>query len=323
MAKIKVSKNLIVSLAEQTNKNYIEKTNRKVKQVVGSAVQALSEKVSYITNKNVVLQPVNEYLNGAFVDNSEFVYFLGINNAQLELNTAKKTNFWKEFLSKLKFAWANRNKKKKKEKKKKKKSEEQTKTTLDYEFDPAKYSIYNLAEDLQNALVNCLSETSLIHLKGNLIYIIGKDDFGANTKIKIFVVSYNDEFFRYYAGKRKGYIDVNINERCKILGDKIKQTGENFVKIQKVINSLYFNVNGNIPNQVFVESVLCFVPDELFQDEDIYNVFVKIINFLSIKSLRNVASINDTTKTIFKDPICGNCGLGFMKMLDFVASHDE
>lgn len=319
MSKIKISKSLINSIATQNNNVYLEKTHDLVKEVVSASVLSLTEKLSYVTTNNVVLQPVNELLSGAFCDNSEFVYFLGIENAQLELNTAKSTNFWSKIAQRFKYAWENRRKKKRK-KRKKKKSVEENEPQKPQKME--NYSIYNLAVDFQSALANQLSETSIVYLNSNLITLIGKEDFGANTKIKLYVVNCNDEVFRYYAGKRRGFIDVNLTSRCDQINNKIKDAGENFITILKIFNVLFYNANSRLPNQVFMESVLFNVPNELFKGEDIYNVFVKIVNFLSIRTIKNTPSINNLDKSIFSDEICGEETYGFTKMMSFISQHD-
>lgn len=320
MAKITLSKNLVNSIASQNNEVYIEKTQNLVKEIVSASVSYLTEKVSYVTNNNVVLQPVNELLTGGFCDNSQFIYFLGVENAQLEINTSKSTDFWRNFLQRFKTAWANR--RKKKPRKKKKKKAEAVEKELQKPQDMAKYSIYSLTADFQQALANQVSETTIIYLNSNQISIVGKDDFGANTKIIIYLVNYNSEVFRYYAGKKKGFIDININERCNALNSKIESVGEDFITILKIFNMLFYNSNNRLPNQVFMESVLCSVPEELFKGEDIYSIFVKIVNFLSIKTIKNISSINNPAKTIFTDEICGSDAYGFTKMMEFISQHD-
>lgn len=317
MAKIQITRNLINSIASQNNEIYLEKTQNLVRNVVSDSVENLAEKVSYVTKNNVVLQPVNELLNGAFCDNSQFVYFLGIENAQLELNTAKKTNFWRELLQRFKFAWKNRRKRKNKKKKADINDVESTKPQ-----DINKYSIFDLGVDFQKALSNQLSSTSLIYLSGNEILILGKEDFGANTKIKIYLVNSNENLFRFYAGKRKGFIDIDLNARCEALNSKIKNSGENFIKILKILNVIFYNANNRLPNQVYMESVLCNVPDELFEGEDIYKVFVKVVNYLSIKTIKNTPSINNREKTIFTDIVCGEETFGFTKMMEFISQHE-
>ncbi len=318
MAKIEVSKELINNIANQENKKYIKQINKIVNSLVAESVAKLSEKISYISIKNVVLQPANELVTGAIIDNSLLVYFLGVNSPQLQLNTQQKTNVWKNFKERLKWAWQNRKTILKKRRRKRKKKKELERMEH-FKFDPTKYNIYNLTEDMQYAMANFLTETSLIYLNNNKLEIIGKDDFGANTKIVIYLVSYDNVNFKYFAGKKKGFIDINFDKRIEVLQNKINEVGENFIKMLKIFNYLFYNANSYGANQIFMESVLCSIPNELYDGQDIYKVFMKIVNYISIKSLKDVKSITND-KSIFKDITCQNNGIGFNKMMSTIIS---
>lgn len=321
MSNIKISRELINSIANQDKSKFIKDVNKRVNGLVATSIDALSSKISYINVKNCIFQPINELLNNSFIDNSNYEYLLGIDNAQLEINTAKKLNFWESFKSKLKYAWDNRktfSKRKKRRKKRRKKTEYESQDLNNIKFDPQKYTIYNLAEDLQTSLCNYLSDTSLISLNKNVIKIWGKEDFGFNTVIIIHVMSYSENKYKYYIDKKKGYIDIDIEKRFNAIDKKINQVGKNFSKMLKIFNTLFYNVNGYMPNQVYIESILCDCPNDLFAGSDLYKVFLKIVNYISIKSLRNIKSINDENKTINEDLICGNCGIGFSKMLKII-----
>ena len=320
MSKLSISKELIVSIAEQENIKYIKNISKKLNMILSSALKKMSEKISYVNLDNIILQPVNELMSGALVDNSDFIYFLGIKNAQLEMNTARKIPLWQNIVNRFKFAWENRKSSKRKKRKKlfRRKKEAKTMNLSDYKFDPSKYNIYNLTEDLQNAIIEYLSASSIVYLNGNLLQIIGKEDFGSNVQILIYLVSYDGNKFKYYAGKKLGYKEIDVQNRYNILQEKINNIGDNFLKIIKILNSLYYNVNRYIPNQVFIESIVASCPEDFFIGDDIYKIFLKIINYFTIKTLKNVKSINDPSKTIHQDDVCGNCMFGFNKMLNMI-----
>lgn len=321
MARIKVSKSLIISIAEKGNEKFVKNINKKVNQIFSSAIDRLSNQISYVSIKNIIFQPVNELFSGAMVDSSSFTYFLGVDNAQLELNTINKTPFWKHVKEEIKFAWQNRNTFKKKKKRKKKKNQEEVIQPA-IKFDPEKYNVYNLTQDLQDTVIQYLSETSLVYISDNMLKIIGKDDFGSNTAINVFIVNLNEDKYKFYAGRKKGFIDIDINTRFKFIDDKINQVGENFIKILKIFNMLYYNANRELPNQVFMESILCYIPNDLYKGKDIYSVFVKIINYISLKSLKNIVSINNPSKNILEDNVCGKSYLGFNRMLNSITDKD-
>ena len=309
MVKLNVSKELIDKIADQQNDKYLKSTHNLICKIMGETLKDLSSKTSFVSMDNVVFQPANELVSGAFIDGSVFTYLLGVQNVQLEINTSRSASFWKNLKDRLTFAWDNRKtfiRKKKHKKRKKDKNKE--------------LGINDLAEDAQKTIINYLSETSLVYLNKNLLQIIGKDDFGSNTQIFIYVVNYDGVYFKQFAGKKKGFINIDIDSRIDSLTKKIDEVGDNFIKILKIFNSLYFNTNGNMCNQVFLESILCSCPDDLFEGDEIYKVFLKLINHISIISLKDIKSINNPNLTIFKDEVCGDCILNFNKMLSRVLS---
>ena len=290
-----------------------------VNKVLSLSVESLARKVSYINLKNVVLQPVNELLNNGFVDNSKCIYFLGIDNVQLELNTSKKTNLWRNFKERLKFAWSNRKLfKRRKRKRKHKKTEERIQELSQISFDPSKYTIYQLTEDMQNTICSFLSETSLVYLKNNRLQIFGRDDFGSNAEIVIYFVCKTGDNYKFFTANKRGFYELDINTRLNALNKKIDKVGENFTKMLKIFNTLCYNLNGNMPNQIYIESILCYIPDSLYEGTDIYKVFLKIINYLRIRSLREIPSINNPSKNINNDIVCGNCVMEINKLLNSV-----
>ena len=324
MAKINISKEIILSIANQDNSKFIENIDEKVNSLFVSAIEKMSNSISYVNSKNVYLQPVNELLTGAMIDNSVFEYLLGIENAQLELNTSKHNEFLKNLKDRFKFAWDSRRLFKKRRKKRRKKKEEdlkQEEMLNNIKFDPSKYDIYSLASDLQDTLVQFMDETSICYCNGNTLTLIGKDDFGANTQIIVHVVLYSNYFFKQFKNKRKGYIDIDMDTRYHYFNEKYNDVGENLIKILKIFNLIYFNVNKSFANQVFMESIVNFCPDELFEGKDMYDIFVKIINFLYYKPLKDVKSVNDPEKNVLNDEVCGNANVfSYKKMLDAIAS---
>lgn len=318
MAKVKISKQLIEMIANKDNSTFVKNINEKVNELLAISIENLSNKIPYISLENVVLQPINETFNNAFIDGSNYIYLLGVENAQLEINTVKKEGFWKDLRKKFVYFWKNRKSfKKKKRRRRKQKEELKTAQTVDLsKIDQSKYTIFDLSEDLQQSMSNYLSETSMIYLDRSSLQIVGKDDFGPNVKISVYLVSMENQIFKYFLNHKKGFIDINLPNRYNFLGEKQNLIGENFTKMLKIFNSLYLNINGYIPNQIYVESVLCSCPEDLYEGDDIYKVYLKIVNFLALKTIRNIKSINEPSKTINEDSVCGHCGIGFNKMLE-------
>lgn len=311
MANIVVDKSLIEGIAKENNKAYFDKVNEKISVILTNSIELLSKQIPYISTKNVVLQPCNETLSGAVTDNSVFHFLLGVENAQLELNTAKINTFWRNLKKRLKYAWQNRRKKKKKKIEKEKK----------IDLDISKYNLYNLSDDLFESIRQYLSETSIISQEDNIIYIVGKDDFGLNTKIKIEICFYSNECFKFFISKKKGYKKLDFSCRLRCLHEKICEAGPNFVKILKIFNVLFYYANQEMPNAIFMESVLYNVPDVLYEEKNIYNTFIKIVNYLTLKPINNFKSINDLSLKLYEDEMLGSSQqIGFLKMLRMIAN---
>lgn len=323
MSKLLINKELITNVANLENKKFIKQTNKNINNLVGLTIKHLQDKLSFISLDNVILQPANELLTGAIVDSSDFDYILGINSPQLEMNTLKGKSFWENLKEKIQYAWQNRksifnrrNRKKRRKKKRKLENDQSSNKPIVLE----KYKIYNLLEDLQNSIILFLSETSLTYLYNNRLELIGKDDFGANTKIKIYPMFFDGKDYKYFIDKKHGFLKINIDQRIEVIQEKIQTVGDNFIKMLKVFNYLFYNTNNYNCNQILLESILCSVPDKMFQsDDNIYNVFIKIINYLSINSL-NVISINNPKLTIYKDNACQNSIIGFRRMINSIVS---
>lgn len=309
-----ITKQLIEGIVRNDNSSYVDSVDEKVGGLVREAVKDLSTMVSYVSTSNVILQSANELLSGAMTDNSRFVYFLGVDNVQIDLNTRKETRIWKNLKERIIYAWRTRGSKKRAQKRLKKAAEKQNNITQKVTFDPSKYSLFNLSEDLQGTFSKYLSNTTLIYLDGNVIRIVGKDDFGSNTQIIIYITLYDGEKFKYFLNKKEGYLDIDISKRVDALNDKIESVGDVLIDLIKIYNVLYFDVNNVMPNQIFVESLFCNCPNELFDNKDVYKSFVKIINYFTVRSIKDFKSIV-SDQPIFKDKLCGNSAFGHSKLL--------
>ena len=294
-----------------SNEDYFLSTSEKVNSLLANAIDELSKRIPFINMNNVVLQPINEILTGGYSENSALEYFLGVDNAQLDINS-RKSDLWKRVKSRIAYAWKNRNAGKKQRFRKKKNSN--VKNDKYEKFEKETYGITSLTKDLQTEIAHYLSETSIVYMEGNKLIIVGKDDFGANTQIIIHIVFYDGNKFNYYINRKK-IVSIDINKRIEALNEKIEDVGECFCDILKIFNSLYYNLTKAVPNQIFMESLLYNCPDVLFSD-DYYNSFVKIINFLTMSDIKNFKSIANPNKTIFTDELCGNCAMSYKRFMN-------
>lgn len=289
----------IENILKEKDNSFSDSISEMVYNIVSVAVDGLSHKVPFITPENVIIQPINEVFNGAITPMSKYVYYLGITSPQLEYNCLNYKDGWKKFKKRFETAWKN-SRKKSKRKLKKEILKKQLEGPVYEEFEPERYNLESLRNDLQTAIAENLSTTSLVYNLGDRLVIQGKDDFGSISQIEIIPVIYDGEYFKYFINKKKGFINIDIDERLINFNIKLESVGENFIKIIKIFNNLFKNITKEIPNQFFVESLLYNVPDELYYGNDYYQITTNIINYLRMTSIENFVTIHDKKKKIFQ-----------------------
>lgn len=295
-----LSKDLIEGLRDSTNLEFVNNLNFTVFSLVDQALKDLSNKSSFIQPEKAYFMPVNEIYTGATTSQSAYAYFLGIANTEIELNSTDKKHFFKNFWKRIVRAW----KMSKKKKKKKKKIEERTLTVVTKE----KYTIDDLRNDFVYYLSNLISTSSIIYEYEDHIMVVGKEDFGTNVKINIYITMYDEKngVFKMYNGRKNRYYDVDLNERFKNLANKMESC-ENFVNMIKIYNSIYSRAYSKVPNQILIESLVYNCPAVLFE-HDVYQTFLNVSNYIRMIDVDALRSICDNSKSIFKEKLIIDAG---------------
>ena len=109
-----ITRSLIESIAQSDYSEFAENTETKVNALVSLAVEDMQASIPFVSIQKCILQPVNETFNGAITAESEYIYFLGFNSPQIEINCLQYNDWWKKFKEQLVFAWNSSKKKKKK-----------------------------------------------------------------------------------------------------------------------------------------------------------------------------------------------------------------
>lgn len=295
--KYDLNKDLIEGLHDSTNQEYVDKLNNLVYALVGDVIASLSDKSSFIQEDKVVLVPANELYLQALCSQSEYTYFLGVSNKEIELNSTDKKHFFKNLWKRFKRAWrVTRRKRKKKKKDDEMYDVESTNIT--------KYNIDDLRHDIIFYLSNKVTATSVIYDYEDYISIIGKEDFGSNVKINIYVCMYDDkaEVFKMYNYRKNKFFDVDFNERFRNLDAKVGRCGQSFINLVQVYNSLYAKAYNKVPNQILIESLLFACPDILFTD-DLYQTFINVSNYIRMTDVSSIRSICNNDKSIFQEKL--------------------
>ena len=310
-----LSKDLIEGLRDSTNLEFVNNLNFTVFSLVDQALRDLSNKSSFIQPEKAYFMPVNEIYTGATTSQSAYAYFLGIANTEIELNSTDKKHLFKNFWKRIVRAW----KMSKKKKKKKKKIEERSLTVVTKE----KYTIDDLRNDFVYYLSNLISTSSIIYEYEDHIMVVGKEDFGTNVKINIYITMYDEKngVFKMYNGRKNRYYDVDLNERFKNLANKMESC-ENFVNMIKIYNSIYSRAYSKVPNQILIESLVYNCPAVLFE-HDVYQTFLNVSNYIRMIDVDALRSICDNTKSIFKEKLIIDAGaqVEFAKLIRVLDSY--
>lgn len=295
-----LNKELIESLNESSKEEFASNINEIVYSLVGTAVEEISQKSPFVRVEKCSLIPVNEVYLGAFCQQSEFTYFLGIDNPQIATNSRKMRNWWKYIWTEFKASWRIGRKKKYK---KNKKGVEEKEITFD------KYQLKDFKHDLVNKIAKQVTESSIVYEYRNSLSIIGNEDFGTGVKINIYVCAYDEKTntYKILKNSRNKFVPFNFGQRYQNLDKKCEECGNMFVKMAKLLNILYAKKYKKSPNQIIVESLLYNCPNSLFGD-DLFQTFVNVANFIRLMNPKRFVSICDEKTALFNDKIVSVTG---------------
>ena len=307
-------KRYIDSILLENEKTFSENLTHTLYNVLALAIDELSTKVPFITHDNVIIQPINEVFNGAITPMSKYVFYMGIMSPQLEYNCLNYKDGFKKFRKRLAKAWQD-SKRKTKRRKKREELKKSFQNIEFEEFEPEKYNLDSFKRDLQTAIALNLSNTSLIYNASDRIIIQGKEDFGSISQIEIIPVIYDGTYFKYFINRRKGFINIDMNERLINFNIKYEIVGDNFIKMIKIFNHLFKNITREIPSQFFIESLLYNVPDNLYTGNDLFQITTNIINYLQMTPIEDFVAIHDKTKKLFKADLTRDSVMAYNKFI--------
>ena len=295
-----LDRELVENLNESVNQNFAETLNSVVYNLVETALGEIEQKSPFIKLDKCVMIPVGETYTGAFCQQSDYTYFLGIDNPTIAYNTTKKRNWWKHIWKTFKSYWRIGRKKKKKKK------NEQEYVPITFE----KYQIKDLKADLILKMSNYMQETSVAYEFPNQITLVGPEDFGPGVRVNIVICYYEGKTntFKLYSASKNKFVDINFGSRFDAIDQKRNEVGEMFVNIAKIINQVFSKSFGYVPNQLIVESLLYSVPNNLYVDDDVYQTFVNVANYIRFKDPRTIPSIANPDKTFLKDKLTSLIG---------------
>lgn len=298
----------IESFATNVDNEIIDDALKKLYLIIDNAVSDLKKGNAYLTG-NCEIIPINEFCSGAVSPNSMLDVLLVLTSSQIEFNTIRyDRNRLKKFWNKVKYAWQHR-----KDNEKRNKKKEKIKLSLNIS-DKNKYDIHQFEKDLLNSLVNYLSKTTICSIENGIIKINGDS---LPFKTRIFPVINKFGSYNFFSENKNKFINWDFKNRFKNIEQMYSKFGEKYLALLRIFNTIYFNIYGFSPNQMFVESLILNLPDEAFDKNTNYEAFVFAINYFLNINLNSLISCTDNNKKIFEDEMCG---ISLNKIIEFINS---
>ncbi len=307
---------MIEDFAQKVSDDSARKVFYLISEYVDEIATSLSQTNPILNVQNIELLMAGDLLTGTFISVSEPEFYLSVRSAQIEINSVgPMENKFRIMWNRFKSAWATRNKNtrryQKKEKKKalKKSSEITEKQLLEKKEKP--YSLLNFKDDFFEGLVQNMTNMTVLYNTPSKIRILGRDEFG--FRININPVIKHDDYYKVWNSNSNKFIEIYLDKAKKLLEEKAAEISKlNSVdfndedllyKIIRIFKNLYYNLCQSY-NYQFVESLIYACPSSLFKTKEeenyVYNVFLKVLNYLNNVSLAELRSIYNQEVNLYK-----------------------
>ena len=260
-----------------------------------SAMQDISKRNPFITNYDIKI--ANEALSGSAISASSLDFFVILDALQMETNyTHKKGRSFKLILSQFVDEFK-RNFKLFGRKISNKKIEK-----IDKQFELEKnYNVETFYKDFNFQLLKKCNKATKIGVYGNKININNSNEIGINVNIYP-VFKKSEEIYNMYNIKNGNVFEIDFKDRFYNVSLLYEKTNHMSQIQTRILNNIFYCVFNKVPNQIFIESLLFNVPENLFTT-NIPETTVNIINFLKNSTMQNFYSICDKNTKIFSEPL--------------------
>ena len=186
-------------------------------------------------------------------------------------------NFFKKLYRKFIVAWKQvklEKAQKKGRRKRRKKQQQQQQIIQNDNFQQEKYTIAKFKNDLMLELVKYLTEKSLIAVNSKNILLLCKEDYGLNANL--YFVFKSNNYYKLFDTNTFKFTLIDFKDRFVNIKEKNIQTNNNFTNMIRIFNGLFANIMGYPLNQILIESVLYNCPNDLYNETDCFEMFIKI-----------------------------------------------
>ncbi len=295
----------------------IEKSISELFLILENSMQDFRKSNPFV-NENFKILLVNEFYSGAVCPQSNLDVFLIINSPQIEINSIKLSKNWfVNIKNKIIKAYYAQKKVKINKKIKQKYLNDITKKINE---DKSKYNINDFNKDILIHISKYIPNTSLVSLKQGIISITG-----GLFAFKINIYPVIDKFgsFNFYQPNKNKFVNIDFKYRFKNLEHLIEQCGKNVLKLIKIYNSLIYHINNKSNfNEILIESLIYNLPNEIFNKNNIYEIFVFSVNFFLNKNISILKSICDDSILIKEEKLIEDNDINtFLKILSSIIKY--
>lgn len=294
-----LDRSVLQSFVDDIDDSTFEKAYDNIAGVLEDAIMEIKRRNPYISNYSLLV--ANEVFTESQFCASSLDVFVVFDAIQIELNTQKNAKkkfvqtlktYWQEFLNSFKLFGS-----------KKKKRQKEIKRIEKKALSLSTYDVKMLYEDLVAQLSKLLYVNTSISIKNNnKISICGDEEFGIEINvIPVFKIGDEEKYKLYNIKNNKEFI-IDFRKRFENIELKNEATLEGYATQIKIFNNLYWNVIGKKPNQIFIESLLCGCPNDLFLINDVETT-INLVNYLKNNAMQNIKSICDKSVPLFNEPL--------------------
>ncbi len=304
-----LDKNYIEQLSQPINPIYSQNVFNYVCEKFDFALKDIIKQSPVISNYDFKI--VNECATQTQTQSSSLDIFLSIKSPKLEMSVIKlNKNIFKKFFNKIKIAYLE-SKEEKKQKKRKRKTKQNSdnnillkKTNYTYE----QYNINDFKKDLLQNLVKYFSNETILFITKYGITLESKNELGMT--VNVYIIIENGKKYKIFNSESYKLTTIDFGERLSNFDVKNYETNYNYQKAIRLFNSLYVNIMNYSINQIYIESLLYSCPNKLFEGST-YEMFLKILNYITIESNLNCKSITNENINVLND------NLAIINLYDF------
>lgn len=300
-----ITKSMIIEFSKEPNLAVLERAYYFLSEAVDCITEQLSEINPIIRTDNVRLLVSDDYKTKTALPIGEASFILGIVSAQLELQTInellkKKIGIWTRF--KETFLKVRDRKGRKAERKRKKRERKQKRKGILPEdlLNQAQsvYTIESFKDEYFTYLPQYLGELTLVKNLNSRIEILSREELGICVSLVPAIIA--DDELRFW-NRKKRVFEVERQDRAMTrLFEKSSEIGPNFLSVVRIYKMIFYQLYASQNNQL-IESLVYDMPDDIFEGE-IYDVFLKTVNYLKFCNLGNIYSLTWERKKLFSLP---------------------